>query len=103
MPSSIAATSSDESGLVMSTPETSPTNTGWICLIEIIAASPVVSEPEPPVLVPDLDDAGLALVAQDTDRRRAERQRAAVDRRQPDPTRAEDAKEVGVREQGDVA
>src|SRR5438552_170596 len=35
----MAATWSRESGLPMSTPDTSPTNTGWICRIETVIAT----------------------------------------------------------------
>src|SRR5262245_51124826 len=35
IPASIALTSSGESGLAMSIPDTSPTNTGWICRTEM--------------------------------------------------------------------
>src|SRR6185312_6301129 len=36
MPASIAATSSGASGRVISMPDTSPTNTGWICRISMV-------------------------------------------------------------------
>src|SRR5262245_25071554 len=39
MPASIAAASSRESGRVMSTPDTSPTNPGWICRIAMLIAA----------------------------------------------------------------
>src|SRR6266568_4613836 len=45
----------------------------------------VTLEAQPPVLVPHLDDARLALVAKDAQRRRVQRQAPPVDRRQRDP------------------
>src|SRR5882672_9798560 len=46
MPASMAATSSRESGLPRSTPDTSPTNTGWICRIETVI-DPSLSQARP--------------------------------------------------------
>src|SRR4029453_10859537 len=58
---------------------------------------------EAPVLVPDVDDASLALVAEEADRRGPQRQVATVYRRQPDPARGQDSQDVRVGEQRDVA
>ena len=54
-----------------------------------------------PVLVPDLDDARLPLVAEHATGR-AKRQVAAMDRRQSDPARGENSQDVGVGEERHV-
>src|SRR5213078_2235203 len=104
IPASMAATSSGESGCAMSSPDTSPTNAGWIWRMDrLIGASlsqnrssHVALEAQPPVLVPHLDEARLALVAKDAERRRVQRQAPPVDRRQTDPAGRENSQDVRV-------
>src|SRR5215218_9043246 len=54
-------------------------------------------------LVPDADDGGLALVAEDADRRRVEREEPARVRLEVEPAGREHAQDVAVREDGRVA
>src|SRR5215208_7112322 len=54
-------------------------------------------------LVPDADDGGLALVAEDADRRGVEREEPARVRLEAEPPGREDAQDVAVREDGAVA